>query len=54
MNFCKGGLNRIALTAVGRTLIIWQCSSTIFAGPQIMQKARCRLLFSISETIGVM
>ncbi len=53
MNFCKGGLNRIALTAVGRTLIIWQCSTTIFAGLEIMQKACSLLLFSISETIGV-
>ena len=53
MNFCKGSLNRIALSTVGRTLIIWQCSTTIFAGPQVVQNARRRLLFSISETIGV-
>ena len=53
MNFCKGGLNCIALSAVDRTLIIWQCSTTIFAVPEVMQKACRRLLFSISETIGV-
>jgi hypothetical protein len=53
MNFCKGPLNRIALTSVSRALIIWQCSTTIFASPEVMQKARSLLLFSISETIGV-
>jgi hypothetical protein len=53
MNFCKGRLNRIALTSINRALIIWQCSTTIFAGPEVVQKARRLLLFSISETIGV-
>jgi hypothetical protein len=53
MNFCKGRLNRIALNAVNGALIIWQCSTAIFTAPEIMQKACSLLLFSISETIGV-
>jgi hypothetical protein len=53
MNFCKGRLNRITLTSISRALIIWQCSTAIFTAPEIMQKACSLLLFSISETIGV-